>query len=208
MPKHHFDWRSAPQRPKSTAIVTGANTGLGFETAKAFATKGITTVLACRTEARALEAKAKIEAAVPGAKLVFIPLDLTELASVRRFAAAFGAAFGSLDLLVLNAGIMTPPYAKTVDGFESQLAANFFGHFLLTALLLDRMPDAPSSRVVSLSSIAHRSGKQRIVFEDLHWERGYSAIGAWKRSHQVSLWHIRSFWRRIMTSQLHGINTY
>ena len=192
------------------AIVTGANTGLGFETAKALARLGMTTVMACRTEARALEAQARIEAEVAGARLVFMPLDLSDLARVRRFAEQLRAAFSTLDILVLNAGIMTPPYARTVDGFESQMGANYFGHFLLTSLLLDLMPDTPASRVVTLSSAMHKLGERRIVFEDLNWEKKYSASGAYAQSKLACLMfacaldrHLKAAGRSIVALSAH-----
>lgn len=192
-----FDLNSIPRQPGRIAIVTGANTGLGFETARAFAQKGITTVLACRTESRALEAKARIQAEVPDADLVFMKLDLSALSSVRTFAASFRATYTSLDLLVLNAGIMTPPYSKTVDGFESQMGANYFGHFLLTSLLLDLLPDSSSSRVVALSSNTHKMGERRIVFEDLNWERKYSAMGAYAQTKLACLMFANALDRRL-----------
>ena len=192
-----FDVNTIPRQDGRVAIVTGANTGLGFETTKAFARKGITTVMACRTEARALEARSRIEAEVDDANLMFIPLDLSDLASVRAFAEAFRDAHDSLDILVLNAGIMTPPYSKTVDGFESQMGANYFGHFLLTSLLIDLMPDSTSSRVVALSSNAHRMGQKRIVFEDLNWEKKYSAIGAYAQTKLACLMFANTLDRRL-----------
>lgn len=182
------------------AIVTGANTGLGFETTKAFALKGITTVMACRNPSRALAAKTQIETAVPGANLSIIQLDLSSLASVREFAAAFRAAHDSLDLLILNAGIMAPPYATTVDGFESQIGANYLGHFLLTSLLIDMMPDASSSRIVALSSNSHKMGRQRIVFEDLHWQQAYSATDAYSQSKLACLMFGNALARRLKES--------
>jgi NAD(P)-dependent dehydrogenase (short-subunit alcohol dehydrogenase family) len=192
-----FDLNSLPRHDGRIAIVTGANTGLGFETTKAFARKGITTVVACRTEARALAAKGRIEAEVEDADLLFMPLDLSNLQSVRDFASAFRKQHTSLDILVLNAGIMTPPYAKTVDGFESQMGANFFGHFLLTSLLIDLMPDAPSSRVVALSSNAHKMGEKRIVFEDLNWERKYPPMGAYAQTKLACLMFMNALDRRL-----------
>lgn len=187
----------AGQQAGRIAIVTGANTGLGFETAKAFARAGMTTVMACRTEARALAAKARIEADVPGAELVFLPLDLADLKSVRSFAASFRSTFSSLDVLVLNAGIMAPPFSLTADGFESQMGANYFGHFLLTSLLLDLMPDASSSRVVALSSNLHKMGEKRIVFEDLQWEGKYSPTGAYAQSKLACLMFANALDRRL-----------
>ena len=192
-----FDLNSVPRHDGRIAVVTGANTGLGYETTRAFARKGITTVMACRTEARALEAKARIETEIDDADLVFMALDLTDLASVRAFAESFRAAHTSLDILVLNAGIMMPPYSKTVDGFESQMGANYFGHFLLTSLLIDQMPDSAASRVVALSSNAHRMGQKRIRFDDLNWETSYSAIGAYAQSKLACLMFANTLHRRL-----------
>lgn len=196
-----FSLEEIPRQPGRVAIVTGANSGLGYETTKAFATKGIEVVMACRTQSRALEAKARIEAAVPGATLSFMALDLSDLASVRAFADAFRSAHDSLDILMLNAGIMIPPFSKTVDGFESQMAANFFGHFLLTSLLLDRMPDTPESRVVSLSSNVHKGGQQRIVFEDPNWERGYVPMDAYAQSKLACLMFGNALHRHLARSR-------
>jgi NAD(P)-dependent dehydrogenase (short-subunit alcohol dehydrogenase family) len=192
-----FDLESVPRQEGRVAIVTGANTGLGFETARAFAKKGITTVMACRTEARALDAIARIEAEVQDASLVFLPLDLADLTSVQSFADAFRNIHDSLDILVLNAGIMMPPYSTTVDGFESQMGANYFGHFLLTSLLIDLMPDSPSSRIVALSSNAHKMGKRRIVFDDLNWENEYSASDAYAQSKLACLMFANTLDRRL-----------
>lgn len=153
--------------------------------------------MACRTEARALEAKSRIEAEVADAKLAFMQLDLADLSSVRSFAEAFRTAFESLDILVMNAGIMMPPYSKTVDGFESQMGANFFGHFLLSSLLIDLMPDSSASRMVAVSSNAHKMGKQRIVFEDLNWERSYSAADAYAQSKLACLMFGNALNRRL-----------
>lgn len=195
-----FGLSSVPRPQDRVAIVTGANTGLGLETTKAFAKLGITVAMACRTEARALDAKARIEAEVDGAKLSFLPLDLSDLASVRRFADAFRAAHTSLDRLVLDAGIMTPPYAKTADGFESQMGANSFGHFLLASLLVDLMPDAPASRIVALSSNTHKGGQKRIVFEDLQWEKRYSAMDAYAQTKLACLMFGNTLDRRLKES--------
>ena len=184
------------------AIVTGANSGLGFETTKAFAQLGITTVMACRNLDRGLDARSRIATEVEGAELSVMPLDLSDLDSVRDFAKAFRDAHSSLDLLILNAGIMTPPYATTADGFESQMGANHFGHVLLTSLLLDLMPDTPRSRVVSLSSNAHRLGQQRIMFDDLHWERKYSSGGAYAQSKLACLMFANTLQRRMTDAGL------
>lgn len=176
-----FNLDTIPSQRGRIAIVTGANTGLGYETALNFAKKDMTVIMACRNQAKAEKAKADIEAEVPGSDLDFLPIDLTDLSSVRSFTKAFREKYDRLDLLINNAGIMFPPYGKTVDGFESQMGANYFGHFLLTALLLEQMPDRAESRVVSLSSGAHRAAKG-INFEDLQSEKSYSKFGAYAQS--------------------------
>ncbi|MEJ2044603.1 MAG: oxidoreductase [Reinekea sp.] len=169
-----FDINQVPSQIGRIAIVTGANVGLGFETTKALAAKGATVIMACRSEQRALAAQEQIQAELPTAKLQFIPLDLSNLASVRQFAATFQTEHKRLDLLINNAGVMIPPYQKTVDGFELQMAANYFGHFLLTSLLLPILEGTDGARIVNLSSVAHRTG--RIHFSDLHAEKHYNRI--------------------------------
>lgn len=173
---------SLPSRPDSLAIVTGANTGLGYETTRYLCQKGVKVVMACRNESKAMAAKQQLEEELPDARLDFLPLDLSSLESVRQFADAFRSKYDRLDLLINNAGIMWTPYELSVDGFESQMAANHFGHFLLTSLLLDMMPDTPESRVVHLSSLAHAHGLKRIRFEDIHWQQGYHKHNAYAQT--------------------------
>lgn len=162
------------------AVVTGANTGIGYETALGLAQKNMTVVLACRDLTKAEAAKTKILKAVPSASIDIIQLDLSQLASVKAFAEQYRKAYSRLDVLVNNAGIMAPPFSQTEDGFERQFAVNHLGHFLLTSLLLDLMPDTPDSRVVSLSSNAHKMGQ--INFADLQSTQSYSSMGAYAQS--------------------------
>ncbi len=169
----NYDFESLPSQPDSIAIVTGANAGLGYETTRYLCLKDIRVVMACRNESKALAAKTALEQELPNAKLDVLTLDLSSLDSVRKFADKFRANYDKLDLLINNAGIMWPPHQLTEDGFESQMAANYFGHFLLTSLLIDKMPDTPASRVVHLSSLAHAGGLRRIRFEDIHWQQDY-----------------------------------
>ncbi len=192
-----FNLDTIPSQRGRVAIITGANTGLGYETALNFAKKDMTIIMACRNQAKAMKAKAAIAAEVPGADLDVLPIDLTDLSSVRAFADTFREKYDRLDLLINNAGIMFPPYGKTVDGFERQMGANYFGHFLLTALLLERMPDSSESRVVSLSSGAHRAARG-INFEDLHWEQGYSKFGAYAQSKLACLMFGDELQRRLV----------
>ncbi|MDJ0702399.1 MAG: oxidoreductase [Leptolyngbyaceae cyanobacterium MO_188.B28] len=178
----NFHLDNAPMQHGKVAIVTGANTGLGYETALGLAQKGMKVILACRSQARAEDAKTAIESAAPAADLDIMLLDLGDFSSVRRFTENFKEKYTELNLLINNAGIMWPPYSKTVDGFESQMGVNYFGHFLLTVLLIDLMPDRTDSRVVTLSSGAHKLGKGKINFEDLNWEKRYSKIDAYAQS--------------------------
>jgi NAD(P)-dependent dehydrogenase (short-subunit alcohol dehydrogenase family) len=140
-----------------TFLVTGANTGLGFEAAKVLAARGGRVLLGCRSEDKATEAIAKISADVPGADLRFIPLDQGDLASVEA-AAVLVQEEERLDVLVNNAGIMMPPLEYTTDGFESQFGVNHLGTFALTSHLLAKLAETEGSRVVVTSSIAHKPG--------------------------------------------------
>lgn len=192
-----FDLENIPSQQGKVAIVTGANTGLGYETVSYLAQKHFKVIMACRNLEKAEQAKVEIEATVPVADLEILQIDLSDLSSVRRFAQNFRQHYNSLDLLINNAGIMWPPYALTVDGFESQMGANYFGHFLLTALLLDLMPDTSESRVVSLSSNAHRLGAGKINFDDLQSEQNYSKTGAYAQSKLACLMFGNELQRRL-----------
>lgn len=186
---------SLPQQAGRVFIVTGANTGLGYETTLMLAKKGAKVVMACRNLSKANEAKANIVKEVPNATLEVLQIDLSSLNSVRNFAKAFQAKFDRLDVLVNNAGVMMPPYTKTEDGFELQLGANFLGHFLLTGLLLETILKTPNSRVVTLSSLVHKNGK--INFDDLQSEKKYSASEAYAQSKLACLMFTRELQRRL-----------
>jgi len=176
-----FNLKQIPSQKGRIAIVTGANVGLGYETALALAKKEMTVILACRNPKKAQAAQLKIKAEVPNATLDFIQLDLGDLATVRRFAQQFTERYDHLDLLINNAGVMIPPYTQTKDGFELQFGVNHLGHFLLTGLLMPTLLQTPHSRVVSLSSIAHKSGK--IDFSDLNYQqKKYKASEAYSQS--------------------------
>lgn len=147
------------------AIVTGANNGIGFETTVGMADAGFHVVMACRSQKKAEAAKSDVMKRVPSASLDIIQLDLSDLASVRGFAEAFRARYTHLDVLINNAGILLYSTQTNGDGIELQFATNHLGHFLLTSLLIDLIPDEPYSRIVSLSSIAHKGAS--IHFNDL-----------------------------------------
>jgi len=140
------------------AIVTGANTGLGFETAKAFAEMGATVVLACRNTEKGNKAKNDILEMAPKATVEVGKLDLADFDSIREFADSFNSNHEKLDFLINNAGVMMPPYHKTEEGHELQWGVNHLGHFLLTSLLWKKLTDASAARIVQLSSLAHKWG--------------------------------------------------
>ena len=174
-----------PSHKNRIVIVTGANSGIGYETAKALAAKGATVVMACRNLDKANEAAAEIRKTVSDADLDIIPLDLADLSSVRKFATLFNAKYSKLDLLINNAGVMVPPLTKTKDGFELQFGANHLGHFALTNLLLEKIMATPKARIVNVSSGVHHQGK--LDFENLNAEKGYAAWGAYAQSKLANL---------------------
>lgn len=153
------------------AVVTGANTGLGFETALALYEMGAKVIVACRSETKGLEAIKRIEATGDGGDAVYGHLDLSSLNSVKEFAAKINADEPRLDFLINNAGVMIPPPSKTVDGFELQMGVNFVGHFALTGYLFDLLEATDGSRVVTLSSLAHQNAA--IDFDNFRLEAEY-----------------------------------
>jgi NAD(P)-dependent dehydrogenase (short-subunit alcohol dehydrogenase family) len=169
-----------PDQHGRTAIVTGANSGLGLVTARELARRGARVVLACRNVEKGASAQREILAAVPSADLEVAELDLGSLASVRAFAERFRAEHDGLDLLLNNAGVMAPPRRETEDGFELQFGTNHLGHFALTAQLIDSMQGREDARVVTVSSGAHRMG--RIDFDDLQSKRRYKRWRAYGQS--------------------------
>jgi NAD(P)-dependent dehydrogenase (short-subunit alcohol dehydrogenase family) len=184
-----------PSQTGRIMIVTGANTGLGYENAKTLAAKGATVVMACRNIEKANAAKEKIIQEVPNGNLVVMEVDLSSLTSVRAFAKNYQSKYDRLDVLINNAGVMMPPYTKTEDGFELQFAANYLGHFLLTGLLLDTILKTPDSRIVTLSSLVHKNG--RINFDDLQSEKKYSAQDAYGQSKLACLMFTYELQRRL-----------
>ncbi|PTY35872.1 short-chain dehydrogenase [Saccharospirillum sp. MSK14-1] len=179
----------------TVVIVTGANAGLGLATARALAAKGTRVVMACRNADKAEAARQQLLSAYPQARLDVLPLDLSRLSSVREFAEVFLANYGRLDALINNAGVMFPPFVVTEDGLELQMATNYFGHFLLTGLLLPRLELTPGARVVSLSSVAHRRGA--IDIDDLNSRQRYSRVAAYAQSKLACLMFAFELQRRL-----------
>jgi NAD(P)-dependent dehydrogenase (short-subunit alcohol dehydrogenase family) len=184
-----------PDQTGRVVIVTGANTGIGFETAAAFAAKNAAVVMACRNRQKAEDAIAKIRERTQDAELEFIELDLASLASVERFAEAFRAGHDRLDLLINNAGVMIPPLGHTEDGFELQFGCNHLGPFALTGRLLDPLDATPGARVVNVSSMAHRYGK--IDFHNLNSEKSYDKMPAYGQSKLANLLFTFELQRRL-----------
>jgi NAD(P)-dependent dehydrogenase (short-subunit alcohol dehydrogenase family) len=180
-------WTAAdvPRQSGRTAVVTGASGGLGLQTAKVLAQRGANVVLACRDMAKAGRAAAGIRAAAPSASVRAVHLELHRLASVREAAAEIRDMCPRLDLLINNAAVMTPPWQRTEDGFELTFATNHLGHYALTGLVLDRLLAAGGSRIVTVSSIGHRSGQMH--FDDLQFERRYEASHAYWQSKLANL---------------------
>ncbi|MFG1268489.1 SDR family NAD(P)-dependent oxidoreductase [Xanthobacter versatilis] len=173
------------------AIVTGGNTGLGFETARMLAQHGAKVVLAVRNVEKGGQAAARIAGDV-----VVQSLDLTSLNSIRSAAADLRGAYPRIDLLINNAGVMYTPRQTTADGFELQFGTNHLGHFALTGLLIDCLLPVPGSRIVTVSSTGHRI-QAAIHFDDLQWERSYSRAGAYGQSKLANLMFTYELQRRL-----------
>lgn len=193
-----FDITKIPSLKGKTAIVTGANTGLGFETTLALAKKHAHVVMACRNLKKAHQAKEAILQQFPSASLEIIQLDLNSLDSVREFANEFKKEHQQLNLLINNAGLMIPPLMRTKDGFESQFGVNFLSHFLLTGLLMPVLEKTNHSRVVSLASIAHKGAK--IDFDNLNSEKSYARSKAYGQSKLACLMFAYELDRRLKKS--------
>jgi NAD(P)-dependent dehydrogenase (short-subunit alcohol dehydrogenase family) len=193
-------WTEAhiPDQTGRVAIVTGANSGIGWETARVLAQKGATVIMACRNMEKANIAAEKIVQLKPTGKVVVMALNLGDLESVRAFANTFLAQYNRLDLLINNAGVMVPPYGKTKQGFEQQFGTNHLGHFALTGLLLETLNATPGARIVTVSSGAHQMGV--INFDDLNWERGYQPTRAYGQSKLANLLFTYELQRRLSAS--------
>src|SRR5580704_10924238 len=197
---------AVPSQVGRTVLITGGNTGLGFETARMLAQAGATVVLACRNPARAAAAAARVQAATPATpttpgtagsrgRVDVVRLDLASLASVHEAADQVRDSYPAIDLLVNNAGGVNPRYQLTEDGFERTLATNHLGHFALTGLVLDRLLPVPGSRVVTVASIGHRRGV--IDFDDLQASHGYHFQQAYFQSKLANLLFTYELQRRL-----------
>jgi NAD(P)-dependent dehydrogenase (short-subunit alcohol dehydrogenase family) len=189
-----------PDQKGRTAIVTGANSGLGLIVARELARAGARVIATSRDAARGAVAIKAIKTAHPAANVEAAQLDLADLASVRAFAQQFQQGGDRLDLLVNNAGIMAMPHRRTADGFELQFGTNHLGHFALTALLMPAFKQSPGTRVVTVSSINHKAGRMR--FDDLQGEQHYSRWGAYGQSKLANLLFAFELDRRLEAARL------
>jgi NAD(P)-dependent dehydrogenase (short-subunit alcohol dehydrogenase family) len=185
MTKERWSVDHIPQQEGKIAIVTGANSGLGYNTARALALKGAKLIMACRNMEKGELARLKILEGSVAIEPEVWQLDLASLESVKQFVKRFSETGSRLGLLINNAGLMAIPYYKTKDGFEMQFGVNHLGHFALTAGLWPFLVKSGGARVIQVSSLAHRWGNIR--FEDIHWEKGYSKWGAYGMSKLANL---------------------
>ncbi len=190
-------WTDAdiPSQAGKTIVVTGANSGIGLEAARALAAKGAHVVLACRDAVRGRRAADAIKSEHASAAVTVMELDLADLASIRRFADAVRSRYPALHALCNNAGVMAIPYRMTADGFEMQFGTNHLGHYALTGLLLERLLATPGARVVTVSSNAHKFGWMR--WDDLQWTRGYRKWLAYSQSKLANLLFAYELQRRL-----------
>lgn len=185
-----------PELSGRTIVVTGGNSGIGFEAALQLAARGADTILACRDRRRAGAAAESIVARHPTAKVEAMELDLASLESVKKFAGELAGARSRLDVLCNNAGVMALPRCTTADGFEMQFGTNHLGHFALTGRLLPQLLATPQSRVVTVSSTFHKFGRMR--FNDLHRERSYDKWQAYAQSKLANLLFTYELQRRLV----------
>lgn len=191
--------RNMPDLSGKVAIVTGANTGIGFEKAKALAIKGATTIMACRSRARAEAALLSLEKSEPAGKMIIMTLDLSSLESIEAFVQDFSSRFSQLDMLINNAGVMVPPFSRTKEGFELQFGTNHLGHFVLTGKLLPFLEKSDDARIVNVSSMAGKMGG--IQYDDPNYEnRTYDKWQAYCQSKVSNLVFTKELLERLSVS--------
>ncbi|OHV29670.1 short-chain dehydrogenase [Parafrankia colletiae] len=193
--RRRWSANDVPDLSGRTAVITGANSGIGFEAAKVLAGRGATVVLACRNPVKAQDALNTIRTATPEADVSVLEMDLNSLASVRKAAEALRAERPVIDLLVNNAGVTLLPYGLTADGFELHFGVNYLGHFAFTGIVLDAVLAADAGRIVTVGSNAHRMGK--IDFDDLHFAEGYRPLRGYARSKLANLLFAFDLQRRL-----------
>ena len=201
------NWTSAsiPDLTDKVAIVTGANSGIGYETARTLATKSAQVIMACRDQDKGEAAKQQITRENPQAQIELIHLDLANLASVRRFVNEFTGRYNQLHLLINNAGVMFIPERRlTADGFEMHFGTNHLGHFALTGLLIETIGSTTGARVVTITSVGHRQG--HIDFDNLNAEKSYRKMFAYAQSKLANLLFTYELQRRFESAGLDAIS--
>jgi NAD(P)-dependent dehydrogenase (short-subunit alcohol dehydrogenase family) len=195
MKQQKWDSENISDQKGKVVVVTGSSSGLGYETAKVLANKNAAVIVAVRNEVKGNAAVESIKVENPNTDIQVMLLDLSNLESIHKFTENFKKKFNKLDLLINNAGVMNPPYTKTKDGFELQFGTNHLGHFALTGLLIDLIKMTPNSRIVNVSSTAHKIGK--LNFEDLNWEtRPYKKMRSYGDSKLANLYFSKELQRR------------
>ena len=202
-----WSYEEIPDQTGRVALVTGANSGLGFCTARGLAATGAQVLMACRSIDRGERAAAEIRGQLPKAQLTVVGLDLADLTSIQQCAETVHKGWERLDILVNNAGLSVYTRQETAQGFELQFGVNHLGHFALTGRLLPMLLDTPASRVVSVSSLAHRNA--RLAFDDLQNERGFSGFGgfgAYAQSKLANLFFAFELQRKLARSNASTIS--
>jgi NAD(P)-dependent dehydrogenase (short-subunit alcohol dehydrogenase family) len=204
MTQEKWDSNDIDDQTGKVVIVTGGNSGIGLEAAIVLASKNAKMIIAIRDLKKGEAALYNIKKAFPDADVRAMELDLADLASVKAFSDNFKIEFKKLDLLINNAGVMVPPYQKTKDGFELQMGTNHFGHFALTGFLIDLLKATPKSRIVNVSSMAHKTGN--INFDDLNWEkRKYKKWSAYGDSKIANLYFTFALQKKLEHENSHVI---
>lgn len=206
MKNENWTAENIPNQKGKVAIVTGSSSGIGFEAARVLAEKQATVIIAVRNADKGNAAIEKILTQNKNADVRLMILDLANLESVEKFAEEFKKTYSRLDLLINNAGVMIPPYSKTADGFELQFGTNHLGHFALTGLLLELLISTKNSRIINVSSGAHKAGN--LNFEDLNWEkRSYSAWRAYGDSKIANLYFTSELNKKLKENNLEPLVT-
>lgn len=196
MSKNNWTAENIPDQKGRIAIVTGSSSGIGYEAAKVLANKNAKVIIAVRNLTKGELAKSNILGQNKSVDVEVMKIDLSDLASVKSFAEEYKNKYKKLDLLINNAGVMIPPYSKTINGFELQMGTNHFGHFALTLQLLDTIQATPNSRIVNVASAAHKYGN--INFDDLNWEnRKYKSWRAYGDSKIANLYFTKELAARL-----------
>ncbi|XP_010884226.2 retinol dehydrogenase 12-like isoform X1 [Esox lucius] len=196
-------WSSDVRLDDKTVVITGANTGIGKETALDLAKRGARVIMACRDMEKAEGALKEVIDGSGNQNVVIKKLDLSDTKSVREFAETINKEEPRLNILINNAGVMVCPYGKTVDGFEMQIGVNHMGHFLLTHLLIDLIKSSTPARIINVSSMAHSWGT--INLDDINSEKGYDKIKAYNQSKLANILFTRSLAKRLQGT---GVTAY